>query len=85
MSVSRMRLLFCDERCIGIPLYCTNMIDSALFKAYQSTKFIVCAPPRDVVLAIGGAQLSAGRFNGTVRFSKWCFHYRMESRFVETS
>lgn len=48
-----MRLSFCEERCIGIPLYYTKMIDPVLFKAYQSTKFIVCAPPRDVVLAIG--------------------------------
>jgi len=41
-----------EEGWIRSRLYCTNMIDPVLLKAYQTTKFIVYTPHKEVVLAI---------------------------------
>ena len=42
-----------EEGGIRSRLYCANMIDPVLFKAFQTTKFIVYSSHKEVVLAIG--------------------------------
>jgi hypothetical protein len=34
-------------------LYCSNMIDPDLLKAFQATKFIVCTPQAEIVMRLG--------------------------------
>jgi Protein of unknown function (DUF3293) len=37
----------------GMPLYCSNMIDPDLLKAFQTTRFIVFTPQTEIVMRIG--------------------------------